>query len=292
MRASSRRLAFLVVFTGLIFFAARSQTPAVRELAPGVYFWQGDHDRKMPANCTWIVFKDYVLVIDANFPVAAKEIIPLIHSTTGKPIRFLFDTHWHGDHTTANSMYRETGATVLCSSACAEELRTKGAQARVPPEPPTMSFDDRMVFDDGTHRVELTLKGPAHSRGDAVAYLPKEQILVSGDLCVNWNWGNNVADPDADFDRWLRVLDELSQWKIQTVVPGHGSLASIDTMRRQRDYLADMQDKVRRGIESRKTPDQLVHEIDLSRHGSFAVSAPDNEVAIRAMYRKLSVPRR
>ena len=155
-----------------------------------------------------------------------------------------------------------------------------------------MSFDDRMVFDDGTHRVELTLKGPAHSRGDAVAYLPKEQILVSGDLCVNWNWGNNVADPDADFDRWLRVLDELSQWKIQTVVPGHGSLASIDTMRRQRDYLADMQDKVRRGIESRKTPDQLVHEIDLSRHGSFAVSAPDNEVAIRAMYRKLSVPRR
>src|SRR5579862_9445138 len=247
------RTTLLFIFTGLIFVAARSQGTAVRELAPGVFFWQGDHERKVPANCTWIVFADYVLVIDANFPAAAKEIIPLIHTTTDKPIRFLFDTHWHGDHTTANRMYRDAGAAIVCSTPCAEELRTKGMKARVPPEPASISFADRMVFDDGTHRVELTLQGPAHSRGDAVAYLPKEKILVSGDLCVNWTWGNNVGDPDADFDHWIKVLDELAQWKIQTVIPGHGSLASVETLRGQRAYLADMQDKVRRGIEGHKT---------------------------------------
>jgi len=83
-----------------------------------------------------------------------------------------------------------------------------------------------MVFDDGTRRVELTRLGPAHSKGDAVAYLPREKILVTGDLCVNWNWGNNVGDPDANFDNWIRVLDDLAPWNIQTLVPGHGSLGT------------------------------------------------------------------
>ena len=276
-----------------MFVAARnSQDGGAANWLPGVFFWQGDQSvRKVPANCTWIVFKDYVLVIDANFPVAAKEIIPLIHTTTDKPIRFLFDTHWHADHTSANPMYREAGAAVVCSSACVEELRTKGAKTPVPLEPASISFSDHMVFDDGAHRVELTLKGPAHSKGDAVAYLPKEQILVSGDLCVNWNWGNNVADPDADFDRWIRVLDELAQGKIRTVVPGHGSLATTETLRGQRAYLADMLEKVRGGIAAGKTADQLVQEIDLSKHGSFGVSAENNGGSIRAMYRKLSAAR-
>lgn len=45
--------------------------------------------------------------------------------------------------------------------------------------------------------------GPAHSGGDGVAYLPREKILVTGDLCVNGNpWGNNVADANADY-KWL-----------------------------------------------------------------------------------------
>jgi cyclase len=283
-----RRLAVLCIFTGLVFVAARSQGNPVRELAPGVFFWQGDHIRKVPANCTWIVFKDYVLVIDANFPQAAKEILPLIRKSTDKPVRFLFDTHWHLDHSAANGVYVEAGAAIVCSMPCAEELRTKGRQARVPPAPASITFADRMVFDDGTHRVELTRLGPAHSKGDAVAYLPHEKILVSGDLCVNWNWGNNVADPDADHDNWIRVLDDLAQWDMQTLVPGHGSLGKTETLRAQRAYLADMLEKVRTGLRDGKPADQLAKEADFSRHGSFGENVESNATSIRAMYRKLS----
>src|SRR5882672_8524031 len=166
-----RRVALLCAFTALVFVAASSEDVAVRELAPGVFFWQGDHVKKVPANCTWIVFRDYVLVIDANFPQGAREILPLIHKSSAKPVRFLFDTHVHGDHTGGNAVYAEAGATIVCSLPCAEDLRTKG---KVPAEPASLSFADRMVFDDGSRRVELTLMGPAHSRGDAVAYLPRE----------------------------------------------------------------------------------------------------------------------
>jgi glyoxylase-like metal-dependent hydrolase (beta-lactamase superfamily II) len=282
------RAALVAVFTALMFMAAHGQGTAVRELAPGDFFWQGDHVLKQPANCTWIVFQDYVLVIDANFPGPAREIIGLIHKTTDKPIRFLFDTHWHSDHTGGNGVYVEAGAAIVCSAPCDEELRTKGRRVAMHAVPASITFPDRMVFDDGTHRVVLTRLGPAHSKGDAVAYLPKERILVSGDLCVNWKWGNNVGDPDADFDNWIRVLDDLAQWDVRTVVVGHGSLGSTATLRAQRAYLADMQAQVRAGIKEGKSADQLTKEIDLSRHGSFGVNQESNSSSIRAMYRRLS----
>jgi glyoxylase-like metal-dependent hydrolase (beta-lactamase superfamily II) len=279
------RLGFLCAFTLLLLAAARSQTSAARELAPGVFFWQGDHVKGVPANGVWVVFKDYVLVVDANFPQGAQEILPLIRQSTPKPIRFLFDTHWHGDHTGANKVYAEAGATIVCSTACAEELRTKGAKARAPAEPASMSFSDRMVFDDGAKRVELIRLGPAHSKGDAVAYLPKERILVAGDLCVNWNWGNNVGDPDADYDGWLRALDELTRWDIQTLIPGHGAPGATETLRGQRAYLADMREQVRAGVKAGKTADQLVKAIDLSKHGSWGGNQDQNANSIRAMTR-------
>src|SRR5689334_17992893 len=271
--------------------AARGQGMAVRQLATDVYFWQGDHELKQPANCTWIVFKDYVLVIDANFPGPAREIIGLIRKTTDKPIRFLFDTHWHGDHTGGNGVYAEAGAAIVCSSACDQELRTKGRKVPAPAVPASITFPDRMVFDDGTHRVELTRMGPGHSKGDAVAWLPKEKILASGDLCVNWKWGNNVADPDANYDNWIRALDDLAQWDVRTLVPGHGSLGGVETLRGQRTYLADMQAQVRAGIKAGKTADQLAKEIDLSKDGSWGVNPEQNAGSIRAMYRNLSATR-
>ena len=287
MMRNRLRILTLGIFGGLIFVAARGEGPAVRELAPGVFFWQGDHIKKVPANCTWIVFKDYVLVIDANFPIAAREIIPLIHKTTDKPIRFLFDTHWHGDHSTANRMYVDAGAAIVCSSACDEELRTKGQKAQAKPEPASITFPDRMIFDDGSKRVELTRMGPAHSKGDAVAYLPHEKILVSGDLCVNWTWGNNVADPDANYDNWVRALDDLAQWDVATLVPGHGSLGTTATLRAQRAYLADMARQVRAGIAAGRSPEDLVKSVDVAKHGSFGANAEQNAVSVRSMYRNL-----
>ena len=60
--------------------------------------------------------------------------------------------------------------------------------------------------------------GPGHTRGDSIAYLPKEKILFTGDLCVNFA-GNNIADPDADPDNWLRVLDDLTQKDVRIPDP-------------------------------------------------------------------------
>ena len=99
------------VLVGLLYERdAASQVNAVKELAPGVYFHEGDIAGKGHCNNGWVVFDDYVLVIDANFPSGAQEIIPKIKALTNKPIRFAFDTHHHGDHAYGNQLWVDNGA--------------------------------------------------------------------------------------------------------------------------------------------------------------------------------------
>ena len=114
-----RRIFVAAAFAALLVAAfergVESQGGPVRQLAPGVFSRQGDRDRRQPANTSWVVFRDYVVVIDANTPWGLREILPEIAKTTNKPIRFVFDTHYHWDHTQGNSVATDAGATVVCS---------------------------------------------------------------------------------------------------------------------------------------------------------------------------------
>ncbi|MGE0759879.1 MAG: MBL fold metallo-hydrolase, partial [Pirellulaceae bacterium] len=93
--------------------AAPNETK-ITELAPGVFFRKAQTAPTFTGcNQGWVVFRDYVLVIDANFPGQANEVIPVIRTYTDKPIRFVFDTHYHGDHADGNMQYAQIGATVL-----------------------------------------------------------------------------------------------------------------------------------------------------------------------------------
>ena len=272
----------------------------VRELAPGVYSRQGDRDRRQPANTSWVVFRDYVVLIDANTPWGIREILQEVRKTTSKPVRYAFDTHYHWDHTWGNSVLVDAGATIVCSQECAEELATKGKREweRTPASPeyslqayrmekPGSAFGGAMTFDDGERRLELRRVGPAHTIGDAVALLPREGILFTGDLCVNWRSGNNMGDRDADHANWARVLDELATWNVRMVIPGHGDPGTVATLRAQGAFIDDMWRQVSAGKRAGKTADELVRELSFARHGDFAADARQNEAAVRAVYGKV-----
>jgi len=287
---------FLSIFVPL---AAQTKHP-VRELATGVYEWQGDRDAREPANALWVVFKDFVLVVDANFPWGARELLPAIRKTTDKPIRYVFNTHYHGDHSFGNSVFADLAATIICTADCATEVNTKGAASwahwnnpnhsleGAHLQAPGITFSDRLVFDDGTQRVELIQLGPSHSKGDGVAYLPKQKIVATGDLCVTWPFGNNVGDPDADYERWIHALEEIASWSPEIVVPGHGPVSDTQALSADRDYLADMMKQVSAGIKAGKTPAELAAQINLSGHGVIASDAAANANSVRAMCRYFS----
>jgi len=291
----------IVTLLGLAYVrTVESQSGTVRQLAPGVYSRQGDKDTQQPANTSWVEFRDFVVVIEANTPWGIKAALPEIRKTTTKPIRYAFDTHYHWDHTQGNSVLFDDGVTVVCSQDCASELGTKGkteweqmskraGEYSLAPyrlQQPSVMFGDFMAIDDGERRLELRRVGPAHTIGDAVAFLPKEEILFTGDLCVNWRFGNNVGDRDADHQHWVQVLNEMAEWSVKTVVPGHGGIGTVATLKAQSAFIDDLWTQVSAGKKAGKTVDQLVKEIDLSKHGDFAADAQQNQSAIRSVFRK------
>jgi cyclase len=300
MRRCTLFVAFVVLLAVTYSRTMESQTGAVRQLAPGVYSRQGDKDAQQPANTSWVEFREFVVVIEANTPWGIKATLPEIRKTTSKPIRYAFDTHYHWDHTQGNSVLFDEGVTVVCSADCAGELGTKGrteweqmskrtGEYSLAPyrlQPPSVVFGDFMAIDDGERRLELRRVGPAHTIGDGVAFLPKEGILFAGDLCVNWRFGNNVGDRDADHPHWVQVLNEMAGWNVKTVVPGHGGVGTVATLRAQSGFIDDLWKQVSAGKKAGKTADQLVKEIDLSKHGDFAADAQQNQTAIRQVFRK------
>src|ERR1700685_3788982 len=101
-------LAFLAALAGPA--SALAQLNTVQSIAPGVYFHEGD-PRLGTCNNGWIVMDDYVIEVDANYPVGAKIVIPKIRALTDKPVRFVVDTHFHPDHASGNEVWAQQGAT-------------------------------------------------------------------------------------------------------------------------------------------------------------------------------------
>jgi cyclase len=291
----SRRV-IVPVFVALLLAAwvriGHGEVSTVRQVAPGIYYWQGNREAHEQTNVGWVIFKDGVLVIDANFPWGARKILPEIRKTTDKPIRMVFNTHYHADHSYGNSVFVDAGAAVVATEDCAIESRTKGAgdvlnQTKAPAERmehPTVRFTERMAIDDGVRRVELIKLGPAHSKGDAVAYIPAEHIVFTGDLTVNWTAGNNFSDPDANYDNWIHALDQLASWNPSVVASGHGVLGNLDTIKGQRAYLQEIWTKVQAGRASGKTPEQIVETVHVSQYQPFAADTARVAGAVRTMY--------
>jgi glyoxylase-like metal-dependent hydrolase (beta-lactamase superfamily II)/phosphoglycerate dehydrogenase-like enzyme len=242
----------------------------VKEIAPGVFFRYSSisaTDEKVVfggSNNIWVVFKDFVVVIDANFPDGAREVIAEIKKTTDKPIRYAFDTHHHGDHAYGNAVFKDAGASIVAQSNCARLLRTNGPkefkdagegekgrkdlrESRL--VVPDVVFDDRLVLDDGTQRVEFLYMGHGHTIGDAVAYLPKHKILCTGDACVNGAF-NFMGHSDSA--SWIRALEKMQQLDVKMVCPGHGPVAGKDLLQTQKRYFVELRQEVRKGIDARE----------------------------------------
>src|SRR5205807_3509342 len=103
----------------------------VREVAPGVFFRYSaisPTDDSIFGGCNniWVVFDDYVVVIDANFPKEAGDVIEAIKKTTDKPIRYVLDTHHHGDHAYGNDVFAKAGASIVAQANSAKLLRVFG----------------------------------------------------------------------------------------------------------------------------------------------------------------------
>jgi len=242
--------------------AAAAENGKQDQLGSDIYFHQGSLADNADAVCNngWIIFEDYVLVVDANFPAGAKLIINQIRGMTDKPIRFAFDTHHHGDHAYGNQVFVDNGGVPIAHTGVIEEMRLhetgyydskpgsweEAAKGRADVKasklkPPSVLFSKDLIFDDGKHRVELMHLGVAHTHGDAFAWLPNEKILFTGDVCVNGPY--NFVE-DGDTGKWIATLDAAKQLGAKTVCTGHGPRSDATVLDDQQAFFKGLREQV------------------------------------------------
>jgi len=269
------RIALGFLLAGIWYLTVQRDTRAAPEtvklIAPGVWFREGDLKEKGHCNNIWIEMKDYVIVVDANFPSGAQACLTDIKKTTQKPVKYVFDTHHHGDHAYGNPIWSRMGATTLAHVGVAEEMkryepqrwlqsakeRKDVADLNLPSaEPPKQTFTgDKFVLDDGSRQVEFHFLGWAHTRGDGFVYLPKEKILCTGDAVANGPY-NYMGDGNSA--NWPLVIDKARRFEVTTVLPGHGLPAGNDVLRGQAQYFVELRKAVGDAIKKGKKLEDLV----------------------------------
>lgn len=275
----------------------------VVELAPGVFFRYSSisaTDKTVPfggSNHTWVVFKDYVVVVDANFPKEAADVVAAIKKTTSKPIKYVLDTHHHGDHAYGNSVWAKEGAQIVASKNSARLLKVNGPKQwedaskdredirKTTLKQADVVFDDRYVIDDGTQRVEFIHFGHSHTIGDAVAYLPKHKILCTGDACVNGSFNFMGHSNSAS---WVKCLEGMEKLNVDLVCPGHGKVAPKALLATQRRYFVELRAEVKKGIDAKKSLGEITAGLDLPWYKEWTgVAAKDNKDNVKHVYDEL-----
>jgi glyoxylase-like metal-dependent hydrolase (beta-lactamase superfamily II) len=266
-------VASFAVLASLAFFVTGTdaQPGTVKEIVPGVWFREGELMDMGHCNNIIIEMKDYLIVVDANFPSGARLALEAAKKVSPKAVKYVFDTHHHGDHAYGNPVWTQAGATTLAYKGVAEEMKryeparwqaaAKGrkdvADLNLPTaEPPKQTFDKSpFILKDDTREVRFYFFGWAHTRGDGFVYLPKEKVMCTGDAVVN---GPFNFTADANVGNWPKVVRAAQKLDITHLLPGHGGPGGKEILEGEYQFMTELHKAVQAAVKQGKKLSDIV----------------------------------
>lgn len=245
---------------GAVSPALAAQALQPREVAPGVWFVQGEAalgssaNRNFISNAAFVVTGDGVVVIDAlGSPALAQELLVAIRQFTPQPVRQVIVTHYHADHIYGLQVFKAAGARILAHRAALAYLHSDTAQRRLEasredffpwvdektvlvPADRWVDGEVETVFELGGERFHVRHAGPAHTPEDLVVFAERAQVLFAGDLVFR---GRIPFVGQADSRGWISALGGLIALKPRLIVPGHGPVSAdpLPDLEMTRNYL-------------------------------------------------------
>jgi quinoprotein relay system zinc metallohydrolase 2 len=287
-------------------FAATDAEFALREIADGVFAFQGVNETMTPGNegaiCNLgvVVGADAVAVIDSGGSMAeAKTFIAEIEKVTRKPVRFLINTHMHPDHIFGNAAFRALGPTVVGHQNLPAALEARGAyylqsyreqlgdelMKGIEIVPPTLLVDDTLELDLGGRVLQLKAWEAAHTDNDLTVHDPSSGTFFAGDLVFL----GHLPTIDGSLLGWLRQMDTLAGIGAVRVVPGHGPVSSEwpEALEAEHRYFEVLAGDLRRAIKEGTPLAEAVKTAGQSEAPNWALFDEYNERNATAAYAEL-----
>ena len=255
-------------------------------------------DRGLGWSNSGLIARDGGVVVDTfwDLPRTQRAMDLYADKLPAGPARRVVNTHHNGDHCWGNKLYKEAGSEIIGHRRCAEFMTREDPAllqqlsiadpATLPPHlrgfaealsaydfsgveicpPTTLVDDDGATLDVGGHEARLLSLGPAHTAGDVAVHLPELGVVFTGDLlfnqCTPIGWEGTAA-------QWMVALETLAELGCDTVVPGHGPLATSEDLLAMRSYLGYVFEEARRHFDAGRTPLEASLQIELGPYAGW-----------------------
>lgn len=232
------------------------------KLADGVYVLFG-----AGGNMGLSVGPDGALLVDDQFAELSPKILAAIKGVTDQPLRYLVNTHWHGDHAGGNENMAKAGALIVAHDnvrrRMSEGMYNELFEAKLDASPvaalPVITFSDSTTFHVNGENVVVFHVAPAHTDGDAIVWFKKANVMHMGDIFLNGMYpvvdypsGGSIDGMIAACDRVMPLLAADTK-----VIPGHGQMATREDLRAYREMLAGIRGEVAKLVKQGKSLAQV-----------------------------------
>ncbi len=233
------------------------------KVADGIYMLEGEG-----GNIGVSAGEDGVFLIDDQFAPLTPKITAAVRAISDQPIRFLINTHWHGDHVGGNENFGKAGVVIVAHDNVYKRMSVGGAiqllKQNYAPAPkaalPVISFSETATFHLNGDDVTSIHLPPAHTDGDSLVRFAKANVIHSGDVFAAYRYpfidvesGGSVKGVLRAIDRLLPMLDDDTK-----LIPGHGGLSGKKDVLAYRKMIATVVGRIEPMARSGKTLQQVL----------------------------------
>lgn len=285
--------AVFVAWSSLIFQDPSKIQMQTEKLTEGVYMLVGSG-----GNIGVSVGKDGVFLIDDQFAPLTEKIKEAVAKISDKPIRFVLNTHWHGDHTGGNENLGKAGVIIVAHENVRKRMSVEQFMEffgrKTPPSPeaalPVITFTDSVRFHLNDDTIEAFHVAPAHTDGDSVIHFRKANCIHMGDLYFNGRYpfidlssGGSLDGVIAAVERVLNIADEKTK-----IIPGHGALSNRAELVKYGAMLQIARERLWKLVQAGKSLDEVkaakpLADLDPIWDGGFISSEKFIEIAYRSL---------
>jgi cyclase len=267
----------------------------VQQLAPGVAVLFGEG-----GNIGLSYGEDGNVLIDDQWAPLTDKIVTAVRTLDPDPVRFVINTHWHGDHTGGNENFGKAGAVILAHDNVRQRMSTEQFMRifnmKIPPSPkealPVVTFADGVTLHLNGDTLQVVHVPNAHTDGDALIRWRTADVLHMGDTFfhryslpfIDLGSGGSIDGLIAASNKGLELSGPNTK-----IIPGHGEMATRADLIAYRDMLVDVRGKVAAGIAAGRTLAQIQASRPAERYGmADGFIKPDQFV--EAVYNSLRSP--
>lgn len=293
-------------------------TKGLHDLGNHCYAWLQPDGGWGLSNAGLIVDSGQTLMVDTLFDLAhTREMLDAYRRAVPASVKVdvLVNTHSNGDHTFGNQLVN--GARIIASRACAEEMAQRRPEERAQVmrdwqqhgeagaawhslyhgkfdfeglvyTPPTEVFERELTVNVGNKQVKLINVGPAHTRGDILAYVPGDRTVFTGDILFI---GGHPLAWVGPVTNWIKACDLILSWDVEIIVPGHGPITDKAGVRKLKQYFEYITDEARKRYDAGMNENDAARDISLAAYHDW-IDAERIIVNIHTLYNDFGAPKK